>query len=200
MNSAGRLGIRAVIYAAGFATILLSATIAIDVVARKLFSVSIKGTDELSGYLLAIVSTAGFAYALYMRAHTRIDVLLDRVGPRLKTALNLAEVATMFAFACFAAWQCIDTLRDTIRFQSISTSSLRMPLWIPQSIWVVGMIAFAMTAFALFLRALLTLYRSPWTFNRTFGPPTVEEELDQFEAGLSAGDRAETGERPEPAR
>ena len=43
------------------------------IIARKLFSYSLQGVDEIGGYVVAITGTFGFAYALINRTHTRIE-------------------------------------------------------------------------------------------------------------------------------
>ena len=77
--------------AAGWALLLLSFAIAFEVVSRRVLRMSLQGVDEYGGYLLAVCGTIGFSYALFERAHIRIDVLL-RVLP-----LPLCAVADVVA-------------------------------------------------------------------------------------------------------
>src|SRR3546814_5447621 len=56
----------------GALTILAAIVIGVDVVLRKTLALSVGGASELSGYVLAIGSSWGFALALLDRAHIRI--------------------------------------------------------------------------------------------------------------------------------
>ena len=63
------------VWVAGAALILVSLVIGGDVIARKVFNVSLAGTDEIGGYVLAATCSWAFAYTLLRRAHIRIDSL-----------------------------------------------------------------------------------------------------------------------------
>ena len=52
-----------------FAALLVSA----EVFLRKFFNFSFGGADELSGYAFGIATTLAFAFALFERAHIRVD-------------------------------------------------------------------------------------------------------------------------------
>ena len=60
-------GILAGVFGAIF--LALSAIVTIETIARKVFSFSIQGADELGGYALAIGSTLAFSLALMGRNH-----------------------------------------------------------------------------------------------------------------------------------
>ena len=49
---------------------LAAITVSVDVIARKLFTVSLGGADELSGYAFAIGCAWAFAFTLLNRANT----------------------------------------------------------------------------------------------------------------------------------
>ena len=48
-----------------------------EVLARKFLAVSLDGANEMSGYAMAISSAWAFSYALYERAHIRIDAVIS---------------------------------------------------------------------------------------------------------------------------
>ena len=65
--------------AGGYILLLLSLVIVFEILARKLFSYSLQGVDEIGGYVVAGTGAFGFAYALIERTHTRIDIVLGHV-------------------------------------------------------------------------------------------------------------------------
>ena len=76
----------------GYAFIGLSFLIVAEVAARKLFGVSFQSVDEISGYVVAVVSPFAFAYALMMAAHTRIES--GTSSSRRTTSTNCAPGAS----------------------------------------------------------------------------------------------------------
>ena len=85
----------------GYVLLLLSFLIVFEIIARKLFSYSLQGVDELGGYVVAITGTFGFAYALIERTHTRIDIILGHVPPLPRNLLNLLAYALVTGAALF---------------------------------------------------------------------------------------------------
>ncbi|WP_355662444.1 TRAP transporter small permease subunit [Halomonas salifodinae] len=165
---------------AGYAALGLSALITFEVIARKFFSFSLQGVDEIGGYVLAIGVAFSFAYALLQRAHTRVDVLLERLPALLRAPLNLAAMLALAALAGFMAWRGLSTLGETLEFGSRASTPLQTPLWIPQALWVAGLGLFALLALCLAGRALwLTLAGRGEAVNAEFGPRTTEDELDE---------------------
>ena len=76
-------------WCSGLLLFLASIMIAVEVVLRKVFTLSIGGADELSSYALAISCTWGFSYALFRKSHIRIDVLHCRMPGKVRAFLDL---------------------------------------------------------------------------------------------------------------
>ena len=185
----GRALMRLLVTLVGFATVVLAVLVGIEVVARKLFNFSLQGVDEIGGYLLAIISAFGFTFALIHRAHTRIDIFLGRFPARLQPGLNFAAVVSLFGFAAFMAWRTLATLAETIAYQSISTTPLQLPLWIPQGIWALEIVIFAAVAGVLTARATVLLLTSPGAVVIEFGPLRLADEIEeQVRAGRNSGE------------
>ncbi len=166
--------------AAGYASLGLSLLITFEVLARKLFSFSLQGVDEIGGYVLAIGVSFSFAYALLHRAHTRVDMLIVRLPGALQAPLNAAAMLLLAGFSLFMLWRAVGTLHETLEFGSLASTPLQTPLWIPQGLWVIGLGVFAALASLLALRALGLLVRGQAAaLNREFGPRSTQDELDE---------------------
>lgn len=165
---------------AGYAALGLSLLIAFEVVSRKLFNFSLQGVDEIGGYVLAIGVAFSFAYALLHRAHTRVDMLLVKLPAPLRAFLNALAMLLLAAFASFMLWRAIETLRETLEFGSRASTPLQTPLWIPQTLWILGLGVFAVLAVLLALRAWGLLLRGRiGVVNDEFGPRSADDELDE---------------------
>ena len=135
----------------------LSFLIFFEIIARKLFNHSLQGVDEIGGYVVAIIGTFGMALAAVERAHTRIDVLLFRLPKKVQAILNLISYIALGIGAAFMGYMGWYTLDESLTFGSVSSSPLQVPLWIPQSLWMAGLIIFGLSALWTAFRGVLAL-------------------------------------------
>jgi TRAP-type C4-dicarboxylate transport system permease small subunit len=168
--------------ACGWWLIALSVATCVEMIGRKLFNYSLQGIDEIGGYTLAVTSAIGFSYALLLKAHTRVDFLLAKLPVPLRAFLNLLAMVSLAAMTLFAVWRGYVVPSESIEFQSVSTSPLQTPLWIPHSLWFAGWALFGLCAAILAGHAALLFVRDQRELNRQYGPLTLEEEIEA-EAG-----------------
>jgi TRAP-type C4-dicarboxylate transport system permease small subunit len=174
--------------AAGTAIALLAVLIAIDIFGRDVVGVSVQGTDEIGGYVLAFVGSLGMALTLLRRGHPRIDLFFRFFPQGMRDILNVFAQVTLAAFAIFMAWHALGELRTTLRFGAITNTPLQTPLWVPQGVWLAGMAFFALTACATSLHAVRLLMTDRAAIGRFYGAPTVEEEVEAYVAPGAAAD------------
>lgn len=154
--------------------------VAVEVVLRKGFVVSIGGADELSGYAFAISTSWALAFALIERAHIRVDALYVRLPTRLCAILDIVALATLGLFAVALADRGIDVLATSLRFGSTATTPLQTPLWLPQGLWVGGLVLFVVVDVLLLVRALVALGLGDLaTVGRIAGIGGHEDEVDR---------------------
>lgn len=152
--------------------------VVLDIVGRAQFGLTLQGTDEIGGYTLAVTSAFGFAQTLLARRHTRIELVIQRL-PRIPAAvLNLAAAIVIAGVAVYLLERGWSVLEESIEFMAVSNSPLQIPMWIPQGLWVIGLGLFAGIAVALAIQAVVML-RNPARFNALYGPPTIEEEIEE---------------------
>jgi TRAP-type C4-dicarboxylate transport system permease small subunit len=168
--------------AGGWWLLLLSFITCFEVLGRKLLNFSLQGVDEVGAYTTAIVSSLAFAWALVAKSHTRVDFLLAHMPAGLRAFLNALAYALLAGLAVFATLRGWDVLDETLLFDSHSVTPLQTPLWIPQSLWLVGFAVFAVTAVALAVHACWLLVTRPARVNQLYGPMTLDQEVE-LEAG-----------------
>lgn len=168
-------GFAAIVF--GYALLIYSIALSYEIVARKLFNISVRGIDEVGGFMLAIGAAVGASYSMAMRGHTRVDVFLVRMPQGVQRVLNTLALIAMAAFALFSAWRGYAVLADTIEFQSTSPN-LQQPLWAPQLAWVAGLALFGIIAAAYAAHACWLLASGDPALNRFYGPLTVKDEVD----------------------
>lgn len=150
-------------YLAGAMYIVLAFFVTYDVLARKWGTYvglpTTQVTDEISGYMLAVAATWGFAYALRTGAHVRIDVLFPYLAPRLKAAVDVIALVFMALFAGIVSWKVWALVLDSWQSGMRSSTYLLTPLWVPQGILGVG---FTLLALAALCMAVAMLGRWEW--------------------------------------
>jgi TRAP-type C4-dicarboxylate transport system permease small subunit len=171
--------------ACGWVVLAYAVALSLEVLGRKLFNTSFKGIDELGGFVLAVSAAIGASYAMAQRSHTRVDVFLVRFPRPVQKVLNTLSMACFAFFATFAAWRGLSVLMETLEYKS-SAPNLEMPLWIPQSAWVLGLVLLAIISLAYALHAVYLLVKSRPELNAWYGPTSAQEELEAELAELKA--------------
>ncbi len=171
----------------GGGLIILSALlVTLEVVLRKLFNVSIGGADELSGYAFGIATTLGFSFALFERAHVRVDAAYMLFPGWLKLIASLIGLALLIGFAAIVTMMAWSLVADTITHQSQSITPMRTPLMLPQIPWLIGWIFFVLCGLLILLAALTRLLSGDHKgADQLIGMKSIEEQIEDEAGGKS---------------
>lgn len=180
----------------GYGIFALAFLVGFEVVARKMFDYSLQGVDEIGGYVIAAMAAFGFGYALLRKVHTRIDIFTSRMPRRLQALLNVLAVVALAGFACFMAWRGLAALSETLEFKSVSSTPLRTPLWIPQTVWVAGLALFAVVSVAVAAHAAWLAQHDPLESLRQYGAKSLEEEIQEERVEVEALDAPGSNTQP----
>lgn len=175
---------------AGWNYVACAVFITFDILARRFLGFSSKATVEVSGYMLAVGIAWALAHALVRRAHIRVDVLVNRLPPRLRAPLHLLSLLLLGALAGFVAWAAWALVEESALFDAHDNSALRVPMVIPQGLWAFGIAAFAAMVAVLLLESLLTLLAGRGAeLDRLLGSRTIEDETQEAleAAAMSSG-------------
>ena len=163
---------------AGGLLLISAAIITVDVLMRKLFNVSLGGSDELGGYALAISTSWGMPYALTRRANIRINFVYMRLPMRITAWLDLVGLLALTGFMVFVTWFAGDLWLDSFEMKASANTPLGTPLILPQGLWVAGLALFLLVMLVLLARVVALLVRGdPLGVTRAAGIRTVEEEV-----------------------
>ncbi len=144
----------------GGTLIVLSAfLVTLEVFLRKVFNVSIGGADEISGYAFGVATALAFSYALFERAHIRVDALIGVLPQWLRPFLNLFGHVLLIGFAFVVVWMVWGMVADTLEFGSRSITPMRVPLAIPQIPWLLGWIFFVFTGMLIAIAAIVKYFQ-----------------------------------------
>lgn len=173
----------------GLLMLAAAVLVSVDVLVRKLFSVTVGGADELSGYAFAIGTAWSFAFVTIARGHVRVDALYTHLSPRVAAALDLASLVALGVVAALLARYGWEVFAASWNLSARSNSALKVPLWIPQLVWWLGLLLFAVTLALLMVRAAALLVRGDLAGVRALaGARTIQEDADDESAYARARD------------
>jgi TRAP-type C4-dicarboxylate transport system permease small subunit len=186
-------GARAGALGGGVLVLASAVLVSVDVLLRKLLSVTLGGADELSGYALAIGSTWSFAFVLLNRGNVRIDALYQHLPRGLAALCDVLAVLALLSFGSLVGWYGAGVVTQSWTSQSHSNSDLAVPLVVPQMLWWLGWLWFVLCGVLLLWRALGRARAQDWAgLNQLVGARSVAEEADEELALAQAARQAAT--------
>lgn len=164
----------------GGTLIVLSAfLVTLEVVLRKIFNVSLGGADEISGYAFGVATAFALSFALFERAHIRVDALMGVVPRKLHPLLNLFGLVLLIGFALVVVTMVWSMVGDSIKHGSRSITPMRVPLAIPQIPWLIGWVLFVATGVLLGLVAVKRLIAGDHVgVQDLIGVKSIDEQIE----------------------
>lgn len=138
-----------------------AAVVLLDIVLRQLGH-SLGGTDEISGYVMAIATSWGMGYTLLELGHVRIDILRGRVRPAGRAAFDLFAMLVMAATITLIAFKAWPVLARSLANGSRANTPLETPLALVQLPWFAGWLFFALMSWLTFIVAMRLIIRREW--------------------------------------
>ncbi|HEY7680984.1 MAG TPA: TRAP transporter small permease subunit [Terriglobia bacterium] len=126
-------------YLAAFFVFAIFAVMIGQTVMREI-GLSTGGTDDLVAWFGAAAAFLAMAHAFRRGDFVRVVLLLQHLGPR---ARRLAEAASLAVAACFCGYLAFWVSRfvhESWQFHDMANGLIAIPLWIPQTSFVIGAI------------------------------------------------------------
>lgn len=185
-----------IVLLSGGLIVMATAIIVVEIVVRRLFSLSLGGADELAGYCFAISCVLAWIYCVIERSNISIDALHARLPLKLRVILDVFGLALMLLVASVLIRTAFSVVSDTARTSARSLTPLATPLIVPQSIWFASLALLLVTLSIVLLRALFALIRGDWQrVIEIAGAPSTEdlitEEIERAQARGAAERRGD---------
>ena len=179
---------RAAVWAGGAALMLCAVMVTLDVLSRKIFGLTMSGSDEITGYVFAASTTWAYSYCLLHRANIRIDAVYTRLPRLYRAVLDVVGALLLLVFMGVLTERAIFTLRESIEYGSVSVTTLTTPLWIPQLFWVSGLVLLMVTLVFVSIYSLTSLFMGDLgTVSQVIGVKSLEEEIEEESGGSETG-------------
>ncbi|MEM1361626.1 MAG: TRAP transporter small permease [Pseudomonadota bacterium] len=142
----------------GVVLMLCAAVVLLDIILRRMGS-SLGGTDEISGYVMAIATSWGMAYTLLELGHVRIDILRGRSDRLARSLFDLFALIVLAGTVTTIAVKCWPVLSRSLQNGSRANTPLETPLALVQAPWFAGWVWFAIVAWATLFAALVLVLK-----------------------------------------
>lgn len=165
--------------AGGVLILLTVALVTVEVASRVFMGRSAVHATELTGYIAGISASWSFAYTLMCKAHIRIDALYLNFSMKVRGMLDLFALLALAMFAILVVDAVFSVVSDSYSGGSTANTPLGTPLWIPQSLWMIGLIWFSFAISIVTLRAFFGLLSGDTDgVQKLAGSPTLDEQIE----------------------
>ena len=180
----GRLSLWAV-WAGGGALLLSAIMVTIDVFSRKYLNMTMSGSDEITGYVFAGATTWAYSYCLMHRSNIRIDAAYNFFPRTLRAVFDILGLVLLLFFMGFFTTKAVGVFAESWENNSVSVTTLLTPLWIPQLVWLAGLLFFNITLIFMIVYTILSLFlKGPGAVQVLAGTMSVQEEVDAGTQGI----------------
>ena len=182
------------VWAGGAALLAAALMVTIDVLARKIFGVTMSGSDEYSGYVFSATTTWAYSYCLLHRSNVRIDAIYNLLPRPMTAILDVMGLALLLYFMTIMTYYAFVSFINSWVNNSVSITTLGTPQWIPQLFWVAGLTLFFVTLIFVLVYALVSLLQRNWDLvARLAGVPSIAELVEEETHGTEVVLAAPTG-------
>jgi TRAP-type C4-dicarboxylate transport system permease small subunit len=148
----------------GVMLLLCAGFVLLDILLRQV-GASFGGTDEISGYVMAIATSWGMAFTLLELGHVRIDLLRSRLQTRGRVLMDLFSLLVLSSTVTLIAVQSWPVVANSLKNSSTANTPLETPLALVQMPWFLGWAWFALMAWLTLAAAVMLVMRGQ--FNET---------------------------------
>lgn len=127
-----------------------------NVLARSLFGTSLFFAEELSQFLIVVVTFVGLGYAVGKGRHIRMTALYDQLPLRWRKGIMLLITSTTALLLFYLAYLAADYAFGTVRELGSVSPVLRVPLWQVYLVAPLGFVLAGIQYSLAFVRNLLS--------------------------------------------
>jgi TRAP-type C4-dicarboxylate transport system permease small subunit len=108
--------------------------------------------DEYCAYGLAAIIFLGAGYCLKERGHIRITLVLGFLPQKLSRIITFVATGVTTIFMGYLWWYLLKMVQAAVRYNSTSGTLTNTPLWIPQTVMLIGAACFFLQLLATTLK------------------------------------------------
>ena len=129
LDAAGALG--------AFCVFLIFVLMVVAGVGRQL-NLPVSGVNDIVSWLCAAAAFFAMAHAFRHGDFVRVTLLLDSVSPRLRRVLDVGCLLIAAVSVSYLTYSATAFTYESWEFNEMATGLVVIPIWIPQSTFVIG--------------------------------------------------------------
>ncbi|MCX5910086.1 MAG: TRAP transporter small permease [Deltaproteobacteria bacterium] len=138
---------------AGAGLLVMTALVTADVLLRRLFNRPIIFADEVSGYLLVLVTLLGVGYTLQENGHIQVTMMTDRLTPQKQAYLRILVCGIGLFYSGILLYLTGQVTWESFDQKSFSPTPSQMPLFPFQMVMPLGFLF-------LFFQLIIEIFRA----------------------------------------
>ena len=127
---------------------LMTILILVEIFLWNVFKKTTLIADEYCAYGLAAIIFMGAGYCLKEKGHIRITIVLGILPEKLSRVITFIATGITTLFMGYLWWYLFKMVSATFRYDSTSGTLTNTPLWIPQTMMLIGAACFLVQLFA----------------------------------------------------
>ena len=132
-------------YASGALAAVCLAAICVMMLAQAFgreAGILIRGAEDITAWLCAASAFLAVGHTFRHGELVRVGLWLDMMGTRMRWYAELFALGITTAFAFYMIWAVVRFVYDSWQFGEVAQGLIRIPIWIPQMSFVLGMLIF----------------------------------------------------------
>jgi TRAP-type C4-dicarboxylate transport system permease small subunit len=102
----------------------------------------LRGADDIVAWLCAATAFLALGHTFRHGELVRVGLWLDKLGERGRWRAELFALALTSAFVAYMLWAVARFVYESWKFNEVAQGLIRVPIWIPQLCFVVGVVIF----------------------------------------------------------
>jgi TRAP-type transport system small permease protein len=123
------------------AILVMGGIVILEIVTRNLLGFSFEVSEELGGYIIVGITFLSLPVCQVYRAYHHVQFIQARLSLRLQALSHLLFDALSLLFCFVLLWQLTRFVATSYRSEDVAPTLLATPLWIPQALMPIGMLA-----------------------------------------------------------
>ena len=104
--------------------------------------VLVRGADDIVAWLCAAASFLALGHTFRHGELVRVGLWLDRLGPRGRRVMEIFSLGVAALFVGYMLWAVCSFIYDSWKFDEVAQGLIKVPIWIPQTTFLLGAVIF----------------------------------------------------------
>ncbi len=135
--------------------LFMAVAVCSDAVMRYLFNNPTIWVNEISGYLLVVMTFLAIGHTMLLGGHVKMDMLYYKVSPKAQIVLSCISYVLVFLYVSGLFYYAFNMARASFQLGWKSSSILAVPFYLPQMFMPIGAVLLLLEVIVLFYEKVL---------------------------------------------